>query len=228
MAKVILYRRVSSARQVEGESLDAQHAKLMDWAEREGHEVIADLCDAGISGATMIGRPGATEALTLAVRHKAIIAVSSLSRWGRSTGEVITTCEALTKAGAGLVSLAESFDLRSSVGRLLLAILAAVATWELETTRERTVMTLAHMRREGRRISGHPPFGWAFDGDHLVEVDSEQGVIADMQSQRAEGISFDRIAAALNVRGITAKRGGSWTGRAVRLVLGRLAKLRAA
>jgi site-specific DNA recombinase len=228
MAKVILYRRVSCARQIEGESLEAQHAKLLAWASKEGHEVIADLCDAGISGSTMAGRPGATEAMTLAIRHRAIIAVSSLSRWGRSTGEVITTCEALTKAGAGLVSLGESFDLSSTVGRLLLAILAAVATWELETTRERTVMTLAHMRREGRVISGTPPFGWLAQGDYLVEIPGEQQTLIRMQHLRAAGRSYQYIATTLNDDLVPAKLGGRWSARAVRLILGRLAKLTAA
>ena len=231
MAPTILYTRVSTTRQaLEGESIPAQLAKLRGWAEREGHEVIATFSDLGCTGASM-DRPGAQAALALACRTRGSqVAVTSLSRWGRSTAEVLLSCSRLVKAGSSLVSQAEAFDLRTSTGRLLLAVLSAVGTWQLEVQQEATVMTLAHMRRQGQRISGTAPWGWRFDeaGERLVEVAAEQAILSEMQVMRSSGTSFQAIADALNARAVRARLGGPWSGRAVRLVMARLAKLAAA
>jgi hypothetical protein len=86
------------------------------------------------------------------------------------------------------------------------------------------------MRREGRRISGTAPFGWDFDasGSTLIENDGEQQTLTRMQALRAAGRSFQFIATTLNDDLVPAKLGGRWSSRAVRLILGRLAKLTAA
>ena len=227
MPKVIFYRRISISR-VDSESLEAQRERLVAWAQREGHEVVGDFCDDGLTGKTMDTRPAALAALDMACRHRgSVLAVASLSRLGRSTKDVIDACERLTRAGCGFVSLNEAFDITTPSGRLLVAVLGAVAQWERETIAERTTQTMARMRRSHRRISGVVPYGWnvGLDDAILVENPTEQTVLVEMGNLRTSGLSFDRIAADFNARFIPAKRGGAWSGRAVRLVLERQTKL---
>jgi Resolvase, N terminal domain len=49
--RAILYARVSSAEQVKGYSLDQQIDALRQWALEEGHEVLEEVRDEGVSGA---------------------------------------------------------------------------------------------------------------------------------------------------------------------------------
>ncbi len=232
--QAILYTRVSTVRQAtEGESLDAQLAKLRAYAAHEGLEVVAEFSDAGLSGGTM-ARPGVQAALKLACRTKATVICTTLARWGRSTEEVLASCSALDRAGAGFMALAEGLAVGggrgNSTSRLALSVLAAVSCWQMEVQQEQTAMTMAHMRRMGRRISRYAPFGWDIDQgqETLIENPAEQAVIATMKELRAAGWSFEAIARDLNERAVPSKLGGRWSGRAVRLVLARLAKLNAA
>lgn len=227
MADLIFYARISCRGQLDGESIACQLDRCRAFAAREGHQVIGEFTDLGLSGADMDGRPAVREAIALAVRRKGTLVVSALSRLGRSVRDVLGTCDRLSRAGAGVVSLTESIDTSSATGRMLLTILSAIAAWERETICERTVQVMGYMRREGKRISGTAPFGWSFDaaGSHLVEVEAEQRVIRRMQALRAAGSSYQAIATVLNDESVAAKLGGRWSSRSARLTLARLAKL---
>ena len=229
MVDVIIYARISSRSQIDGESIACQIDRCRSWAAREGHTVVAEKVDAGLSGRDMDHRPAVREAIALAVRLKATVVVSALSRLGRSVRDVLETCDRLSKAGAGVVSLTESIDTSTATGRMLLTILSAIAAWERETICERTVQVMSFMRREGKRISGHCPYGWITDdsGARLVEVAAEQQVIKRMQGLRTLGRSYQCIATTLNDDGVSAKLGGRWSARSIRLTLVRLAKLAA-
>ena len=230
MTECVIYARVSSRGQLDGESIACQLDRCRAWSIREGHTIIGEFIDAGLSGADMTGRPAVREAVALTVRRKATLVVSALSRLGRCTRDVLETYERLDRCGARVVSLSEAIDSGSATGRLLLSILAAVATWEREAIVERTTQVMDFMRREGRRISGTAPFGWDFDasGSTLIEIPGEQQTLIRMQHLRAAGRSYQYIATTLNDDLIPAKLGGAWSSRAVRLILGRLAKLQAA
>jgi site-specific DNA recombinase len=226
MAKVVLYRRISVSSDTE--PCEAQRERLLAWVARESHDVIGDFQDDGISGRTMAARPGVMAAIECVCRYRgAILAVTSLSRLGRGTLGILETVERLQRNGSKLMSLAEPYigdDGPSSA--LLRNIVASVSEWERATIALRTVEQMAWLRRQNRLI-GSEPYGWKAEGQTLVELPHEQDVLRAMELQRRDGDSFARIAAWNNASGHRSKRGGLWSGRAVRLVLGRLAKLSA-
>jgi len=225
-----LYARCSTRLQAEAESIATQLERGRSWIEREGFTLVAEpFIDAGLSGGSMDGRPAIHQALTACCRNKALLVVSSITRLGRSTRDVLDICERLHRAGSAFHSINDGVRSDSPSGRLLVTVLSACSTWELEVCRERTTQTLACMRRAGRRISGHAPFGWRFDesGSMLVAVNEEQRVLELMKTLRADGLSFDKIAAQLINQGFKPKRSTRWSGRSVRLMLARLGKLAA-
>lgn len=226
----VIYARHSGGKnQHQGDSIATQIEKCRAYAEREGGVILGEHIDEGLTG-TDFDRPAIHAAIAQCRKTKAVLLVASLSRLGRDVRGVLDAAEALHSAKTGFVSISESFISDSALGRLLTAILTATAAWEAEAIRDRTVSTLAMLRRSHRRISRYAPYGWdiADDGEQLTENPVEQAIVAEMVALRAAGNSFENISTTLNERSVPAKLGGQWSGRAVRLVLARLEKMKAA
>jgi site-specific DNA recombinase len=213
--------RVSCQSQADGVSLNAQRARILAWAEGAGFEVVASFEDVQ-SGCRADNRHGLQQAIDEACRRKAALIVYSLSRLARSVTDAIAISSRLEKAGADLVSLSESLDTTTASGRMIYRILATLAEFEADLTRERTRAALSHLRSQGRRISGHAPFGSAFDGaGNVVPIAAEQAVIGQVQAMRAAGSRWEAIARHLNSAGIPPKRGRIWRGDAIRQIVER-------
>jgi len=215
------YIRVSTAGQVDGVSLDAQRARIEAWALANGMTLASVHVDAGISGSKAANRPGLQAALAEVCRRKGALVVYSLSRFARSTKDAIALAEKLDKAGADLVSLSEQIDTTTAAGKMVFRMLAVLAEFERDLISERTTSALAHLRRSGRRISGHIPYGYDLDGDNLVPNAVEQAGVAVMRQLRHDGLSLRDVAEALEARGILPKNGGTWSAKVIAFVLRR-------
>jgi DNA invertase Pin-like site-specific DNA recombinase len=201
---VVGYARVSTQGQAaEGISLDAQKARVEAYAASGGLEVAGVYVDAGISGAHASNRPALQEALSDVCRRKGVLVVYSLSRLARSTRDVLDIAARIEKSGADLVSLSEAIDTTSAAGKMVFRMLAVLAEFE------RDLGALAHLRGQGRRISGKIPFGFDLEGDRLIPNAEEQSALDRIQALRAEGRSLRGIAAELERQGIPTKSGGS-------------------
>jgi DNA invertase Pin-like site-specific DNA recombinase len=87
------------------------------------------------------------------VREGDVICVTKPDRLARSTAELLTIEADLTKRGVGLVILSmggERLDTRNPTSKLMLTILAGVATWEREIMLERQREGIAKAKSEGR------------------------------------------------------------------------------
>ena len=230
MAQAVGYIRVSTEEQSrEGVSLAGQRAKLDAWASLHDHELAQVFDDAGISGKRADNRPGLQAAIDLACRFRCPLVVYSLSRLTRSVQDALTIAKTLEKHGADLVSLSESLDTTSAAGRMVFRMLSVLAEFERDQLAERTKMALGHLRQQGVRISGHPPFGFklADDGRHLIEDQAEQAVLKDIVARRQAGASYGRLANHLNNLGIPPKASAKWQPASVRAVLLRHARVAA-
>ena len=158
--KVIGYIRVSTQDQArEGISLEAQRDRIEKWAALNEGEVIAVYEDAGISGKSMDKRPGLVTALAAATKGHALVAYS-ISRFARSTRDMLTIAGLLEKQGADLVSLSERIDTTTAAGRMMFRMLAVLAEFERDVTSERTRMALAMLKAKGKKLgSGNPQAG---------------------------------------------------------------------
>jgi site-specific DNA recombinase len=231
--KAIGYVRVSTTEQAEeGVSLDAQREKIKAYAALHGLELVTIWADEGLSGSRADNRPGLQKALDQVCKQKAILVVYSLSRLARSTRDCITMSDRLGRAGADLASITEKIDTTSSMGRFFFTLMAALAQLERDQISERTTSGMGHLRKLGRRISCHVPYGFDVaggvkvkdggDGEKLQPNAAEQATIESMGKQRGKGRTFQQIADHLNANSVPSKSGGKWYASAVRSVLGRL------
>lgn len=175
------YARVSSTDQ----SLDLQR----DALHKAGVDLATIFTDTA-SGSTT-SRPGLAECLDHLQKGDTLV-VWKLDRLGRSTRHLIETVESLRDRGIGFVSLSEGMDTTTSGGQLVFTIMAALAQFERDLIRERTVAGLAAARERGR-VGGRP------------RALSEAGVRVAVQ-MRDEGQKLKAIAAGLGVSKATVCR----------------------
>ena len=230
--RVVGYCRVSTEEQAqEGVSLDAQRAKIEQYASLYSLELVDVLADPGLSGKSL-DRPGLQKALSM-LRKKQVdgILVAKLDRLTRRVFDLAALLEEFFKNGkAHLLSVNEQIDTRTAAGRLMLHILASVAEWERETISERVKDALNHLRDNGVKL-GAQALGWKRgedtdqDGHRVVaEVASELETIDRIVELKKEGKSLREIASILDSEQRRTKRGGTWQAQTVANVLNRVCK----
>lgn len=145
-----LYARVSKKLQQNPEN---QLIALRDWAKQAGHAVHGEYVDEISSRDT---RPMKEEVLRL-LRLGVVdgVAFYALDRWGRDMSELVLELEEGAAAGWSLVSLKEGLDLTTAAGRFAANLMAALAAFERERIRERTLLGLARAKAQGRKL-GRP------------------------------------------------------------------------
>lgn len=99
-------------------------------------------------------RPGLAEAVRFA-RSGDTLVVWKLDRLGRSLPHLIETISSLQARGISFRSLTEQLDTTTSGGKLIFHVFAALAEFERDVIRERTLAGLAAARARGRK-GGHP------------------------------------------------------------------------
>jgi DNA invertase Pin-like site-specific DNA recombinase len=99
-------------------------------------------------------RLGLNKALTFAREGDSIV-VWRLDRLGRSLGHLIETVRNLQERGIQFRSLQEQVDTATSGGKLVFHVFGALAEFERDLIRERTMAGLAAARARGRR-GGRP------------------------------------------------------------------------
>ena len=99
-------------------------------------------------------RPGLKEALDF-LREGDSLVVWRLDRLGRSLKHLLETVSMLEERGIGFRSLQESIDTTTSGGRLIFHIFGALAEFERNLIRERTMAGLRAARARGR-VGGRP------------------------------------------------------------------------
>ena len=136
------YARVSTTDQ----TLDLQNDALR-------HTGCERLFTDTVSGAKA-DRPGLRAALQ-ACRPGDTVVVWKLDRLGRSLPHLLETVRALDQGGIGLRSLQEQIDTTTSSGKLIFHVFAALAEFERDVIRERTIAGLTAARAR-RRTGGRP------------------------------------------------------------------------
>ena len=145
-----MYARVSKALEQNPEN---QLIDLRRWAASAQNEVVGEFIDEVSSKDT---RPKKEEVLKM-LRLEVIdgVAFWSLDRWGRTMSELVMELEEFSKSGKSLISMKEGIDLSTAAGRMMANVLAAMANFERDRIRERTLLGLARARAQGKRL-GRP------------------------------------------------------------------------
>ena len=102
-----------------------------------------------------------------ALRPGDTLVVWRLDRLGRSLGHLIEVATVLRERGVFLRSLTEGFDISTASGRLLYHVLGAVAKFEREVIKERTVAGMKAAKKRGTHV-GRPRRSWGHGWPELA------------------------------------------------------------
>jgi DNA invertase Pin-like site-specific DNA recombinase len=161
-----IYTRKSSEEGLEQEfnSLDAQReacAAYVASQKGEGWMLLPDTYDdGGISGGTL-ERPALQRLLADIDAGKVDrVIVYKVDRLTRSLTDFSKLVDRFDAAGASFVSVTQSFNTATSMGRLTLNMLLSFAQFEREVTAERIRDKIAASKRKGLWMGGMSPLGY--------------------------------------------------------------------
>ena len=168
-----IYTRKSSEEGLEQEfnSLDAQREACESYVASQKHEgwvlLPTPYDDGGLSGGSL-ERP-ALQRLMQDMRDGLVdqIIVYKIDRLTRSLADFSKIVDVLDAAGASFVSVTQSFNTATSMGRLTLNMLLSFAQFEREVTAERIRDKIAASKRKGLWMGGLVPIGYDADGRTL-------------------------------------------------------------
>ena len=215
-----IYTRKSSEEGLEQDfnSLDAQHeacAAYIKSQASEGWKLVRDRYDdGGISGGTL-ERPGLQRLLVdIAAGHIDVVVVYKVDRLTRSLLDFAKLVEAFDKAGTSFVSITQSFNTTTSMGRLTLNMLLSFAQFEREVTAERIRDKVAQSKARGMWMGGTPPIGYRPDGRSLAIVEQDAAIVRHIFSRYAELANVRLLAEELDQQGIRSPARTAISGRA--------------
>lgn len=206
-----VYTRKSTEDGLEQEfnSLDAQYEACAAYAVSQRHEgwlLLADRYDdGGFSGGNM-QRPGLQRLLADVAAGKVdIILVYKIDRLTRSLADFAKIVEVLDKTGASFVSITQSFNTTTSMGRLTLNMLLSFAQFEREVTGERIRDKIAASKRKGIWMGGPVPLGYDVENRKLV-INPKEAELVRMIMELYLGLgSVTEVADELNRQGYRTK-----------------------
>ena len=179
----MLYTRKSSEEGLEQEfnSLDAQYEACKAYVASQKHEGWTlnreRYDDGGISGGTM-DRPALRALLADVGAGKVdVIVIYKIDRLTRSLADFARIIEQLEKANASFVSVTQSFNTKTSMGRLMLHVLLSFAQFEREVGAARVRDKIAASKAKGMWMGGTIPLGYDVENRKLVINPDEAGTV---------------------------------------------------
>lgn len=127
----------------------------------EGWKVLPDVYDDGGFSGGNIERPALKRLLEdVDAGRVDTIVVYKIDRLTRSLADFARIVDRLDKAQASFVSVTQSFNTTTSMGRLTLNVLLSFAQFEREVTGERIRDKIAASKAKGMWMGGLPPLGY--------------------------------------------------------------------
>lgn len=169
-----IYSRKSSEEGLDQEfnSLDAQREACLAYIASQKHEGWSPkrerYDDGGFSGGSM-ERPGLKALLADVIAGKIdVVVIYKIDRLTRSLADFARIVEVLEKYGASFVSVTQSFNTKTSMGRLMLHVLLSFAQFEREVGAERVRDKIAASKAKGMWMGGTVPLGYDAVNKKLV------------------------------------------------------------
>jgi site-specific DNA recombinase len=220
MTRVAIYARYSSDNQRDA-SIEDQFRICREQAKREGWQVIGTYKDAGISGSSMILRPGIQMLLQGAQAGQFdIVLAEALDRISRDQADIATLYKHLQFAGVPIVTLAEGeiselhVGLKGTMNALFLKDLAAKTHRGLRGRVEegKSGGGLCYGYRVVKKLDAR---GEPIRGDREIN-EAEANIVRRIFRDFAAGVGPRTIARTLNDEGVPGPNGKLWSDTTIR------------
>lgn len=179
-----IYTRVSTDHRLEQDfnSLDAQREAAEAYVRSqagEGWKLVKNgvFADGGFSGGSM-ERPALQRLLDL-IRSRGVdvIVVYKVDRLTRSLADFAKLVELFDANRVSFVSVTQSFNTTTSMGRLTLNMLLSFAQFEREVTGERIRDKIAASKKRGIWVGGVVPLGYRVEAKKLLVDETEAATV---------------------------------------------------
>lgn len=145
------YYRVST----DDQTVESQKVGVMEYIKRLGLKIDKEIIDDGVSGTVLAKDRNLNKILKKCEKGDKVI-VSELSRLGRSTSDVLNTCQIFIKKGVDCYFCKQAMALDNTpMGKMMIAILSAFAEMERDLISQRTKEGLARVKASGKTL-GRP------------------------------------------------------------------------
>jgi DNA invertase Pin-like site-specific DNA recombinase len=208
-----VYTRKSSEEGLEQEfnSLDAQREACEAYIasqKPEGWVLVPDRYDdGGISGATL-ERPALKRLLVdIEDRRVDVIVVYKIDRLSRALMDFAKLVEVFDRNSVTFVSVTQSFNTTTSMGRLTLNILLSFAQFEREVIGERIRDKFAASRRKGMWMGGFVPLGYDVRDRKLVVNEAEAAAVRTIFERFIKIGSATELVRKLRAENVRGKQG---------------------
>ena len=192
-------------------SLDAQreacHAYITSQRQEGWIPVRDDYDDGGFSGGNL-ERP-ALERLLKDIEDGLVdvVVVYKIDRLSRSLMDFSKLVDVFDRNGVTFVSITQSFNTTTSMGRLTLNILLSFAQFEREVIGERIRDKVAASRRRGMWMGGAVPLGYRVENRKLIIDDPEAAVVRSIFERFLKIGSATLLSRQLRNEGVTSRKG---------------------
>jgi len=217
--KAAIYTRVSTEDQAkEGFSLDAQLDKLRSYCKARDWEIGGEYIDDGYSGRN-IKRP-AYSRMMKELDNWDLLLVIKMDRIHRNSKNFMTMMEYLKQEEKEFVSMSESLDTSTAMGRFVMDIIQRIAQLESEQIGERVYIGMEQKARTaGGMLGFNIPYGYSYSDGFLFIDRDEAAVVENIYTWYKNGNSMGEIAKMLNNTQVPTKRGGLWAKKTISKIL---------
>ena len=208
-----VYTRKSSEEGLDMEfnSLDAQREACEAYVasqKAEGWLLVPDRYDdGGFSGGTL-ERPALQRLLAdIETNRVDVVVVYKIDRLSRSLMDFAKLVEVFDRNSVTFVSVTQSFNTTTSMGRLTLNVLLSFAQFEREVIGERIRDKFAASRKKGMWMGGWAPLGYDIKDRKLVVNDAEAATARALFQRFLRVGSMTKLTVALRSEGMRTKGG---------------------
>jgi site-specific DNA recombinase len=152
-------------------------------------------------------RPGLQALLAdIEAKKTDVVVIYKIDRLTRSLADFARIVEVLEKGGASFVSVTQSFNTKTSMGRLMLHVLLSFAQFEREVGAERVRDKIAASKSKGMWMGGTVPLGYDAVDRKLMVNDEEACTVRTIFHKFLELRSLPALLAWSQDQGLTTKR----------------------
>jgi len=155
-----------------------------------------------------------------------------IDRISRRTIDLLNLIQQMDQKGIAFASVSDrEIDTSSRTGKIMIALLSAIAEFERDIIAERITDNMYELAKEGRWLGGECPLGYSSKKEkltvggrkttinHLEPVPEEQRAVKRLYKLFGQTASYSATCTALNDEGFKTKKGKKFTATAVKNIL---------